>query len=74
MIPLLSDCDLDVLRDRYEQLDSYAQALHLGLPGIEELHKEVFAHGGTEEDGWNNYHLVRNEFDRRAAEEFDLGQ
>jgi hypothetical protein len=74
MVPLLSDCDLEVLRERYELLDTYAQAIHLGLPGIEELHHEVFALGGTEEDGWNSYHLVRNEFDRRAAEEFDLGQ
>ena len=39
-----------------------------------EIADSIFALGGTEEDGWNNYHLVRNEYDRRAAEEFDLGQ
>jgi hypothetical protein len=74
MVPSLSDCTLEVLRERYEQLDAYAQALHLGLPELEEFHQAVFALGGSEEDDWNSYHLVRNEFDRRAAEEFDLGQ
>jgi hypothetical protein len=38
------------------------------------LRSEVFALGGSEEDDWNDYHRVRNEYDRRAAEEFDLGQ
>lgn len=74
MLPLLSDCDLETLRLRYEELDSFAQSLETNHCAIEELKASVFFLGGTEEDEWNNYHLVRNEYDRRAAEEYDLGQ
>jgi hypothetical protein len=38
------------------------------------LRAQVFAAGGTPEDAWNDYHQVRNEYDRRASEQFDLGQ
>ena len=30
--------------------------------------------GGDTSGPWNDYHWVRSEYDRRAAEEFDLGQ
>lgn len=74
MLPHLSDFDLDTLRRRYEELDAFAQSLEICPPNIEEIRASVFFLGGSEEDEWNNYHLVRNEYDRRAAEEFDLGQ
>ncbi len=74
MIPYLSDCDLDQLRARLTKLDALAQAIEFDLPCTDELHAAAFALGGTEDDDWNNYHRVRNEYDRRAAEEFDLGQ
>lgn len=74
MLPDLRDCDLEVLRHRYEELDTYTQAAETGHDSLEEIVTRVYVLGGTEEDGWNNYHLVPNEFDRRAAEEFYLGQ
>ena len=74
MLPNLFECDLEQLRVRVAELDAYAQAVELNDPEVDQLRISVFALGGTENDAWNNYHLVRNEFDRRAAEEFDLGQ
>lgn len=74
MLPELFDCDLEQLRRRYEELDSLAQARELNHPDLDVMAASVFILGGTEEDAWNNYHLVRNEYDRRASEEFDLGQ
>ena len=74
MLPQLHDCDLEQLRIRFNELDAYVQAVELELPNRAELEQRVFALGGTSEDAWNDYHLVRNEYDRRAAEEFDLGQ
>jgi hypothetical protein len=38
-----------------------------------ELFDRVFP-GGDTTGPWNDYHWVRSEYDRRAAEEFDLGQ
>lgn len=74
MIPELFDCDLEQLRVRVAELDAYALTVELNGPEVDQLRSSVFALGGNENDAWNNYHLVRNEFDRRAAEEFDLGQ
>lgn len=74
MLPNFFDCDLEQLRVRVAELDAYAQAVELSDPDVDQLRASVFALGGNENDAWNNYHLVRNEFDRRAAEEFDLGQ
>ncbi|MEY4458764.1 MAG: hypothetical protein RIS25_1357 [Actinomycetota bacterium] len=74
MIPPLFDCDLEQLRLRMIELDDAARAVELGLPEADDIVARTFALGGTAEDGWNDYHLVRNEYDRRAAEEFDLGQ
>ncbi len=73
-IPLLFDCDLEQLRQRMQELDTLVQALESGLPEAADLHARAFALGGTDDDAWNDYHAVRNEYDRRAAEEFDLGQ
>ncbi len=39
----------------------------------QELFQRVFPNGDTAHP-WNDYHWVRSEYDRRAAEEFDLGQ
>jgi hypothetical protein len=75
MIPSLFDLDLDQLRERLVHLDEWGRVLESGDEElVENLRAEVFALGGTEEDDWNDYHRVRNEFDRRASEEFDLGQ
>ena len=75
MIPSLFDLDLHQLRERLLHLEEWGRALESGDEElVENLRAEVFGLGGTEEDDWNDYHRVRNEFDRRASEEFDLGQ
>ena len=70
----LFDASLDQLRYRVEQLDEYARAVEMDLDTLEALRDEVFPEGIDPDRDWDDYHLVRNEFDRRAAEEFDLGQ
>jgi len=70
----LFDASLDQLRYRVEQLDEYARAVETDLDTLEALRDEVFPEGIDPDRDWDDYHLVRNEFDRRAAEEFDLGQ
>jgi len=70
----LFDASLVQLRYRVEQLDEYARAVEMDLDTLEALREEVFPEGIDPDRDWDDYHLVRNEFDRRAAEEFDLGQ
>jgi hypothetical protein len=74
MVPQLADQSLDELRERLDLLDAWALAQELGVEGVDELRAQVFVHGGSDTDAWNDYHQVRNEYDRRASEEFDLGQ
>jgi|GEM_PF-2450687 hypothetical protein len=75
MMPSLYDLSLEQLRDRVQQLEEWGRAQEADDDTIlGSLRTEVFALGGSEEDDWNDYHRVRNEYDRRAAEEFDLGQ
>jgi len=69
----LFDADLEQLRERMEQLDAFARASYDDDPRQEQMRAEVFPHGeGASE--WDDYHRVRSEYDRRAAEEYDLGQ
>jgi len=69
----LFDADLEQLRERMEQLDAFARASYEDDPQLEQMRAEVFPHGeGASE--WDDYHRVRSEYDRRAAEEYDLGQ
>jgi hypothetical protein len=74
MTPSLFDLSLEELRVRLEELDRWSRAQEFGDDDLEGLRAVVFARGGGPDDPWNDYHLVRNEYDRRAAEEFDLGQ
>ena len=75
MTPSLFDLDLDQLRARLVQLEEWGRARESGDENdVETLRHEVFELGGDEDNDWNHYHRVRNEFDRRASEEFDLGQ
>lgn len=74
VVPKLADQSLDELRERLDLLDAWALAQELRVEGVDELRAQVFAHGGSDTDAWNDYHQVRNEYDRRASEEFDLGQ
>jgi len=70
----LFDASLERLRYRVEQLDEYARAVEMDLESLDALRAEVFPDGINPDRDWDDYHLVRNEYDRRAAEEFDLGQ
>lgn len=72
-MPSLFDADLDQLRARMEQLDALARAVDEGDPELDRLAEEAFP-GGRGDSDWDDYHRVRSEYDRRAAEEFDLGQ
>jgi hypothetical protein len=75
MTPSLFDLSLEELRRRLEQLEEWGRVIQLGdAESVGKLRDEVFRLGGSPEDDWNDYHRVRNEYDRRAAEEFDLGQ
>jgi hypothetical protein len=74
VVPNLADQSIDQLRQRLDLLDAWALAQELGVDRVDELRAQVFALGGSPDDAWNDYHQVRNEYDRRAAEEFDLGQ
>lgn len=75
MTPSLFDLSLEQLRHRLDQLEEWGRAVELRDEElVEELKQDVFRLGGSAEDDWNDYHRVRNEYDRRAAEEFDLGQ
>jgi hypothetical protein len=74
VVPNLADQSIDQLRQRLDLLDAWALAQELGVDGVDELRAQVFALGGSPDGPWNDYHQVRNEYDRRAAEEFELGQ
>lgn len=75
MTPSLFDLSLEELRRRLEQLEEWGRVIELGdAESVERFRGEVFLLGGSPEDDWNDYHRVCNEFNRRAAEEFDLGQ
>ena len=66
--------DLAELEQRLAQLDEWTRALEQGSDNLDELRQAVFPDGDSPDDDWNDYHRVRSEYDRRAAEEFDLGQ
>lgn len=74
MVPDLYGLSVEQLRLRLDELDAWSLAQEYGGDDIDTLREVVFSRGGDPEDAWNDYHQVRNEYDRRAAEEFDLGQ
>lgn len=75
MVPSLSDLSLHELEARMGELDEWGRASESEDADYRErVQLAVFARGGSDDDDWNNYHRVRNEYDRRASEEFDLGQ
>lgn len=66
--------DVPELDQRLAELDEWSRAVELGAEDLEEIRQRVFPDGLAPDDDWNDYHRVRSEYDRRAAEEFDLGQ
>lgn len=75
--PSLTDASLDQLATRVFELDSWGLARDnpsVTQSELDALFSRVFPTGQDPDRDWDNYHLVRSEYDRRAAEEFDLGQ
>lgn len=75
--PSLTDASLDQLATRVSQLDSWDLAKdnpRVTQSELDTLFARVFPSGHDPDRDWDNYHLVRSEYDRRAAEVFDLGQ
>jgi hypothetical protein len=73
----LTDASVDQLAERVSQLDSWDLASEnpaVNPSELDALFARVFPTGYDPDRDWDNYHLVRSEYDRRAAEEFDLGQ
>ncbi len=70
----LADASLDDLSKRVAELEEWARLVE-GAPeaAATEGHR-FFREGFPADIDWDDYHLVRSEYDRRAAEEFDLGQ
>ena len=71
-----SDVSFEQLAARLAELEEWGWVS--SDPAVEgeerqKLFDRVFPTGDTS-DPWNDYHWVRSEYDRRAAEEFDLGQ
>jgi hypothetical protein len=70
----MDNAGLVELEARMRELDEWTRALEGDHDDLEELRLKVFPDGEDPLDDWNDYHRVRSEYDRRAAEEFDLGQ
>ncbi|AVG23619.1 hypothetical protein C3B54_11634 [Pontimonas salivibrio] len=70
----MDNAGLVELEARMRELDEWTRALEGEHDDLEELRLKVFPDGEDPLDDWNDYHRVRSEYDRRAAEEFDLGQ
>jgi len=70
----MDNAGLVELEARMRELDEWTRALEGEHDDLEELCLKVFPDGEDPLDDWNDYHRVRSEYDRRAAEEFDLGQ
>lgn len=70
----IGSADLEELHARMIALDEWTRAVEDGDTDVEDLRRRVFPDGEDPLDDWNDYHRVRIEYDRRAAEAFDLGQ
>jgi hypothetical protein len=70
----MDSAGLAELDARMSELDEWSRAVEEGDSDLEDLRRKVFPDGDDPLDDWNDYHRVRSEYDRRAAEEFDLGQ
>ena len=71
-----SDVSFDTLGERLRELEEWGWVSSdpsVDVEARQEAFHRVFPTGQTA-GPWNDYHWVRSEYDRRAAEEFDLGQ
>lgn len=70
----LAEASLDDLSRRVTELEEWARLVE-DDPEAASSRGYRFFHDGVPADiDWDDYHRVRSEYDRRAAEEFDLGQ
>lgn len=74
MASQIDSAGLAELEARMIELDEWSRAVEEGESDLKDLRLKVFPDGDDPLDDWNDYHRVRSEYDRRAAEEFDLGQ
>lgn len=70
----LADASLDELSRRVAELEEWARVTEDDPEAAAALGHRFFSDGAPAEIDWDDYHRVRSEYDRRAAEEFDLGQ
>jgi len=70
----LADASLDDLARRVAELEEWARLVDDNPDSAATLGHRFFQEGAPADIDWDEYHRVRSEYDRRAAEEFDLGQ
>lgn len=70
----LADASLDDLSNRVAELEEWARLVEQDPDTAATVAGRFFSGGTPAEIDWDDYHRVRSEYDRRAAEEFDLGQ
>jgi hypothetical protein len=70
----LADASLDDLARRLAGLEEWARLVDDDPDSANTLGHRFFQEGSPADIDWDDYHRVRSEYDRRAAEEFDLGQ
>lgn len=70
----LADASLDELSRRVAELEEWARLVEDDPEAAATRGHRFFPDGAPADTDWDDYHRVRSEYDRRAAEEFDLGQ
>ena len=70
----LADVGLDDLSRRVAELEEWARLVEDDPEAAATEGHRFFSEGVPADIDWDDYHRVRSEYDRRAAEEFDLGQ
>ena len=70
----LAEASLEDLSRRVAELEEWARVVEDNPEAAPALGTRIFLGGVPADIDWDDYHRVRSEYDRRAAEEFDLGQ
>ena len=70
----LADASLDELSRRVAQLEEWARLVEDDPEAAGTRRHRFFRDGDPADTDGDDYHRVRSECDRRAGEEFDLGQ
>lgn len=70
----LAEASLEDLSRRVAELEEWARLVEEDPDTAATVGDRFFSGGSPADIDWDDYHRVRSEYDRRAAEEFDLGQ